>query len=135
MDLLFILYCFLFILIIVAPSALIYWKYNENGESLFGASPDEELSNLQEEKQILLSNLGDLKAEEETGKLKNGEFQNLSLELLESLSDIDYQISQKQQKNAQTKVIQSNIEICPNCGTKFIAQAKFCHSCGYKITV
>ncbi len=135
MDLLYILYCLIFISILIAPSALIYWKYNDNGESLFGTSPDEALSNLLEEKQILLSNLGDLKAEDETGKLQIGEFQNLSLDLLESLADIDFQISQRLQNKTQTITVQTKIEFCPSCGTKVIANAKFCHSCGYKITV
>lgn len=92
MDILFGFYILLFVCILAFPSVFMAMKYKKVGESPFGIAPREDLLNLREEREILLSNFFDLKAEEETGKMKEGEFRNLSQDLLLRLDDIDKKI-------------------------------------------
>ncbi len=120
-------YSILFLGILLFPFAFFVWKYREGKDSLFGAAEREDLLHLQEEKTVLLSNLADLKADEETGKLSGGEFQTLAASILLELDRIDQKISK-----LQTQEIQENLRICPSCGTKRIENARFCHNCGYR---
>lgn len=146
MDFLLIFYCLFFVFILIAPTGFVFLKYKDNESSLFGESPDEYTSNLKEERLILLSNLADLKAEEETGKLKHGEFQDLSKDILNSLTSIDTRLVQT--NKVQTSEIPNNqntssttkqntkledFNFCPSCGSQLVNSAKFCHSCGYKL--
>lgn len=146
MDILLIFYCLLFLFILIAPTGFVFFKYKDKNTSLFGESPDEFTSNLKEERLILLSNLADLKAEEETGKLKQGEFQDLSKDILVSLSSIDdrltkvreYPLEKSDPKEYQTSALENRGKVefnfCPQCGSQLLPAAKFCHSCGYKLT-
>lgn len=146
MDILLIFYCLLFLFILIAPTGFVFYKFKDKNTSLFGDSPDEFTSNLKEERLILLSNLADLKAEEETGKLKQGEFQDLSKDILVSLSSIDdrlmkvrdYPMEKSDSKVYQGPSLESRgkveLNFCPQCGSQLIPAAKFCHSCGYKLT-
>ncbi|MCC5813883.1 MAG: zinc ribbon domain-containing protein [Leptospira sp.] len=151
MDFLLIIYSILLILIILFPAIFLTYKYQSQDESSspFGSGPREDISNLMEEKEILLSNLGDLKAEEETGKMKQGEFREYSKELLVALNDVDQKILtlEKSSPSANSPLVQNEIssankqtenktqivvKFCPACGTKALENAKFCHNCGTK---
>lgn len=37
-------------------------------------------------------------------------------------------------ENVQVKTETVRMNFCPNCGTKLVENAKFCHSCGLKIS-
>ncbi|WCL50397.1 zinc ribbon domain-containing protein [Leptospira sp. GIMC2001] len=165
MDFLLYFYSFLFLLIIVTPSIFLVLRYKENSASPFGDTPNEFVLNLEGERQILISNLADLKAEQETGKMKEGEFREYSKEILSRLNDIDTNLSESKNQTARiynksigdsknnptpisanqsnqetlTNYSQSNktsaINFCPSCGTKSIENALFCHNCGFKFPV
>jgi hypothetical protein len=171
MDLILILYSILFAGILVLPF-LFLWKYSQSGDqSPFGKSQPESILDLEESREILLSNLRDLKAEEETGKLKKNEFQELARELFDQLAEIDQSLERENRfrqeimvpkteseklgsrasdtlanrssssdkesvsvlDREQTGGISSEIHYCPNCGTKQISGANFCHSCGFDL--
>jgi hypothetical protein len=136
MDILLIIYSVIFVAILGFPSAFLFVRFKKN--SVFGEAVAEDYLNLLEEKQILLSNLGDLKAEDETGKLKTGEFRELSQGLLHDLDAIDSKISESKKSIAMKEKTPSNvtpvvIQFCPKCGTKTLPEASFCHSCGAKL--
>lgn len=162
MDFLLIIYLLLFISILLFPFAFMAWKYKDERTSPFGLGAREDVSNLKEEKEILLANLGDLKAEEETGKMKDGEFRNLSKDILLKLQEIDERLleinkdlesgqdvstrgdsiqSEKKLKthlasgtlvNDKSTKTLTKISFCPQCGTQALSNAKFCHNCGVK---
>lgn len=137
MDVLLIIYTVLFVAILGFPTVFLFIKFSKKN-SVFGEALEEDYLNLLEEKQILLSNLGDLKAEDETGKLKSGEFRELSQGLLQDLEAIDSKITESKKsvpmkENSPAKTGSTVIQFCPKCGTKTLPEASFCHSCGGKL--
>lgn len=106
MDLLFILYSLIFLVILVSPFFL--------NQFLTSKSQNKEESN---ERKILLDNLRDLKAELDTGKINFNEFENLSSSIIEKLESL------KEDKNS-----------CKSCGYEIKnPNAKFCENCGAKL--
>jgi len=120
---LFVLYL-VFTLILFMPFLFFYYK--EHLGSAYDVIDDRAIA-LQEKRRLLMDNLKDLKMEQDTGKLSENEFSELSAGIIADLQRVDEEIG----KSPVREIYRKNE--C-TCGYKIpIEDAKYCPSCGKKL--
>jgi hypothetical protein len=124
MDFLVIFYSTLLVCIIITP----FWilKFFQEEERL------DESKALYTKRKMLLDNLRDLKAEKDSGKYSEAEFNFVSIDIIKELEKIDIELKNK----VLPQIIKSVLDHCPNCKSENkVANAKFCAMCGTSLEV